>query len=248
MRSFGIHGSFWPGEARDRAGHEGKISGYRSRRPIPDDLFSARAGRRRLHYRGWRNQVPGVIIGPPHIKSLQDVKGQRVGISDYNSFATGRCRFSYVKRDWTERDVEWVRIGPSRKRRWMDCWAEVRSARYRRWMRKPQEARFQHPCHTEGSISRRTPERIIAATGQPLRSAPIWSRTFSKALIRMYWFCRDMPKNFEYLCQLHRRLLNGSAVRRNGREPRGRATRPGGDAVSHRWQSDKKLVEQMFMG
>src|SRR6266508_6513160 len=34
---------------------------------------------------GWRNQRPGVIIGPPHIKSLQDVKGQRVGISDYNS-------------------------------------------------------------------------------------------------------------------------------------------------------------------
>ncbi|PYS47318.1 MAG: hypothetical protein DMG13_28195, partial [Acidobacteria bacterium] len=32
-----------------------------------------------------------------------------------------------------------------------------------------------------------------------------------KALIRSYWFCRDMPKNFEYLCQLHRRLLTTSA-------------------------------------
>jgi len=34
---------------------------------------------------GWRNQVPGVMIGPPHIKSLKDLKGNRVGISDYNS-------------------------------------------------------------------------------------------------------------------------------------------------------------------
>jgi len=36
-------------------------------------------------------------------------------------------------------------------------------------------------------------------------------KSFLKALIRSYWFCRDMPKNFEYLCRLHKRLLVESA-------------------------------------
>src|SRR5881409_2777378 len=53
----GSHGPFWPGEVRDRAGNEGKIGGYRSRRPISHDLFPARARRRRLHHR--RLEKPG---------------------------------------------------------------------------------------------------------------------------------------------------------------------------------------------
>ena len=34
---------------------------------------------------GWRNQHTNVWVGPPHIKSLTDLKGKRVGISDFNS-------------------------------------------------------------------------------------------------------------------------------------------------------------------
>ena len=64
---------------------------------------------------GWRNQRPGVIIGPPHIKSLQDVKGKRVGISDYNSIRHWALQVQLSKAGLDlERDVEWIRIGPSR--------------------------------------------------------------------------------------------------------------------------------------
>ena len=43
------------------------------------------------------------------------------------------------------------------------------------------------------------PERIIAATGRILEERPDLVKSFLKGLIRAYWFCRDMPKNFEYL-------------------------------------------------
>ena len=36
-------------------------------------------------------------------------------------------------------------------------------------------------------------------------------KSFLKGLIRSYWFVRDMPKNFEYLNNLYRRLLIQSA-------------------------------------
>jgi ABC-type nitrate/sulfonate/bicarbonate transport system substrate-binding protein len=66
---------------------------------------------------GWRNQRPGVIIGPPHIKSLQDVKGKRVGISDWNSIRHWALQIQLRKAGLDlEKDVEWIRIGPSRER------------------------------------------------------------------------------------------------------------------------------------
>ncbi len=46
---------------------------------------------------GWRNQHTNVWVGAPHIKSLKDLKGKRVGISDFNSIATGRSRFSCAR-------------------------------------------------------------------------------------------------------------------------------------------------------
>ena len=34
---------------------------------------------------GWRNQHTVAWVGPPHIKSLKELKGKRIGISDFNS-------------------------------------------------------------------------------------------------------------------------------------------------------------------
>ena len=50
------------------------------------------------------------------------------------------------------------------------------------------------------------PERIIAATGRILEERPELVKAFLRAMIRAYWFMRDMPKNFEYLHNLERRL------------------------------------------
>jgi hypothetical protein len=163
---------------------------------------------------GWRNQVPGVLIGPPHIKSLQDVKGKRVGISDYNSIRHWAQQIQLRKAGLDlERDIEWVRIGPSRQRHLdallggkVEC-APLSSADAEDLKKQG----FNILATPKDQYPDGRPERIIAATGRILEERPDLVKKFLKALIRSYWFTRDMPKNFEYLCNLHRRLLASSA-------------------------------------
>ena len=51
-------------------------------------------------------------MAPPHIKSLQDLKGKRVGISDFNSIRHWAIQIQLKKAGLDlERDVEWVRLG-----------------------------------------------------------------------------------------------------------------------------------------
>src|SRR4029434_11359311 len=50
------------------------------------------------------------------------------------------------------------------------------------------------------------PERIIAATGRILEERPDLVKSFLRGMIRSYWFIRDMPKNFEYVNNLEKRL------------------------------------------
>ena len=163
---------------------------------------------------GWRNQVPGVMIGPPHIKSLKDLKGNRVGISDYNSIRHWVQQVQLRKAGLDlERDVEWVRIGPSRQRHLdallggkVEC-APLSSAD----AEDLKQRGFNILATPKDQYPDGRPERIIAATGRILEERPDLVKSFLKGLIRAYWFCRDMPKNFEYLSQLYRRLLTESA-------------------------------------
>jgi hypothetical protein len=184
---------------------------------------------------GWRNQVPGVLIGPPHIKSLKDVKGKRVGISDWNSIRHWAQQVQLRKAGLDlERDVEWIRIGPSRQRHLdaltggkVEC-APISSAD----AEDLKKMGFNILATPKDQYPDGRPERIIAATGRILEERPDLVKSFLKALIRSYWFCRDMPKNFEYLCQLHRRLLTTSA----DPEERERAT----------WRSPRDLEAMPF--
>lgn len=159
---------------------------------------------------GWRNQGTGVIVGAPEITSLQKLKGKRVGISDYNSIRHWALQIQLSKAGLDlERDVEWVRIGPSRERHvnalkngTVECaplstWdaEELRTAGFNLLV-KPAD---QYPAGR--------PERIIAATGRILEERPDLVKSFLRGLIRSYWFVRDMPKNFEYLRRLYKRLL-----------------------------------------
>src|ERR671925_613542 len=63
---------------------------------------------------GWRNQHTAAWVSPPHIKSLQDLKGKRVGISDFNSIRHWGIQVQLAKAGLDiEKDVEWVRNGVS---------------------------------------------------------------------------------------------------------------------------------------
>jgi ABC-type nitrate/sulfonate/bicarbonate transport system substrate-binding protein len=132
---------------------------------------------------GWRNQHTATWMGPPHIKSLTDLKGKRVGISDFNSIRHWGIQIQLRKAGLDiEKDVEWVRCGVSThllvealKTGKIEC-APISSVLV--------DSLKKEGCNVlvvpKDQYPNGRPERIIAATGKYSKSAPIWSRVFSK--------------------------------------------------------------------
>jgi len=158
---------------------------------------------------GWRNQHTNVWVAPPHIKSLADLKGKRVGISDFNSIRHWAIQIQLKKAGLDlERDVEWVRIGVN-SRLHMEAIrnGKVECAPVPPWyaedLKKEGCNALVNPAeqYPDGR-----PERIIAATGRILEERPDLVKSFLKGLVRAYWFMRDMPKNHEYVNNLEKRL------------------------------------------
>src|ERR671925_2306745 len=158
---------------------------------------------------GWRNQHTNVWVGPPHIKSLKDLKGKRVGISDFNSIRHWAIQIQLKKSGLDlERDVEWVRIGvAARLHKEAIRNGKVECAPVPTW---DAEDLKNEGCNALVSPADQypdgRPERIIAATGRILEERPDLVKGFLKGMIRSYWFVRDMPKNYEYIRQLEKRL------------------------------------------
>jgi ABC-type nitrate/sulfonate/bicarbonate transport system substrate-binding protein len=158
---------------------------------------------------GWRNQHTNLWVGPPHIKSLQELKGKRVGISDYNSIRHWAIQIQLKKAGLDlERDVEWVRIGVNSSLH-MEA---IRSGRVECAPVPPWYAEdlLKEGCNVLVSPADQypdgRPERIIAATGRILEERPDMVKAFLKGMIRSYWFVRDMPKNYEYITNLEKRI------------------------------------------
>jgi ABC-type nitrate/sulfonate/bicarbonate transport system substrate-binding protein len=158
---------------------------------------------------GWRNQHTNLWVGPPHVKSLQELKGKRVGISDYNSIRHWAIQIQLKKAGLDlERDVEWVRIGVNSKLH-MDA---IRSGRVECAPVPPWYAEdlLKEGCNVLVSPADQypdgRPERIIAATGRILEEHPDMVKAFLRGMIRSYWFVRDMPKNYEYITNLEKRI------------------------------------------
>ena len=158
---------------------------------------------------GWRNQHTNLWVGPPHIKSLQELKGKRVGISDYNSIRHWAIQIQLKKAGLDlERDVEWVRVGVN-SRLHVDA---IRAGRVECAPVPPWYAEdlIKEGCNVLVSPADQypdgRPERIIAATGRILEEQPDMVKAFLRGMIRSYWFCRDMPKNYEYITNLEKRI------------------------------------------
>lgn len=158
---------------------------------------------------GWRNQHTNLWVGPPHIRSLQELKGKRVGISDFNSIRHWAIQIQLKKAGLDlERDVEWVRVGVNSK-------FHVEAIRNGRVECAPVPPWYAEDLIKEGcnvlvspadQYPNGRPERIIAATGRILEERPDMVRAFLKGMIRSYWFVRDMPKNYEYITNLEKRI------------------------------------------
>jgi len=163
---------------------------------------------------GWRNQHTNVWVSPPHIKSLADLKGKRVGISDFNSIRHWAIQIQLKKAGLDlERDVEWVRIGvAARLHREALRSGKVECAPLPPWYAEDlKKEGFNALVSPADQYPDGRPERIIAATGRILEERPDLVKSFLKGLIRSYWFVRDMPKNYEYIDNLEKRLRFGTS-------------------------------------
>jgi ABC-type nitrate/sulfonate/bicarbonate transport system substrate-binding protein len=163
---------------------------------------------------GWRNQHTNVWVSPPQIKSLADLKGKRVGISDFNSIRHWAIQIQLKKAGLDlERDVEWVRIGvAARLHREALRSGKVECAPLPPWYAEDlKKEGFNALVSPADQYPDGRPERIIAATGRILEERPDLVKSFLKGLIRSYWFVRDMPKNYEYIDNLEKRLRFGTS-------------------------------------
>ena len=162
---------------------------------------------------GWRNQHTNVWVAPPHIKSLEELKGKRVGISDFNSIRHWAIQIQLKKAGLDlERDVEWVRVGVNSR-------LHMEAIRNGKVECAPVPPWYAEDLKKEGCNALVTPadqypngrpERIIAATGRILEDRPELVKSFLKGMIRSYWFVRDLPRNYEYLTNMEKRLRLGS--------------------------------------
>jgi ABC-type nitrate/sulfonate/bicarbonate transport system substrate-binding protein len=162
---------------------------------------------------GWRNQHTHTWMAAPDVKSIADLKGRPIGISDFGSNKHWMISTWLKKYDLDpDTDVEMVRgiFHP----------VHVEALRSGRVAAVPMsnfeaielEAEGFNPILTpQQQYPNGRPERIIAASGRILEEKPEWVKAFLKGMIRVYWMIRDQPKNFEYVYALERRLRYQSA-------------------------------------
>ena len=147
-------------------------------------FLSMVARRGHLHHR--RLAKPAhvdVWVGPPDIQTLKDLKGKRVGISDFNSIRHWGIQVQLRKAGFDiEKDVEWVAAAyPARPFSGAAVDGSLEAAGIQHGTRKPSKRKAAtHWSSRQDTISNGRPERIIAATGRILQERPIWSRAFSK--------------------------------------------------------------------
>ncbi|MGH7845323.1 MAG: ABC transporter substrate-binding protein [Candidatus Binatia bacterium] len=180
----------------------------------PRSVFFQRARGADLYIiAGWRNQHTNVWVGAPHIKSLQDLKGKKIGILDFGSIRQWAMQIQLFKAGVdSEKDVEWVRglsnpiHIPALRSGKVDC------IPVKPWHAEElKKEGFNALVNPADQYPDGRPERVIAATGRVLEERPDLVKSFLKGMIRSYWFMRDMPKNFEYLSNLGKRLHIRSA-------------------------------------
>jgi hypothetical protein len=143
---------------------------------------------------------------------LQDLIGRRVGISDFGSIRHWGIQIQLKKAGLDlVRDIEWVRgmFNPVHLHALRSGKVDCIACKPWEWEELKQEG-----CNAlvkpADQYPNGRPERIIAATGRILEERPDLVKSFLKALIRAYWFVRDMPKNFEYIYNLEKRLRHQS--------------------------------------
>lgn len=163
------------------------------------------------------SQFPMVVIGAKGIKSVAGLKGKRIGVTTGKSgtrvsldATQSRTMLRAAGLD-PDKDVTWVSgtqmhpelgdpVGALRRGE-VDC-VFVREV----VGPKAEEEGFPVLLRFNEFYSDGYPVRVIIAAGAVIRQHPETVTAFLKALIRGYRFLRDMPKNYEYVVDLDKRI------------------------------------------
>lgn len=161
---------------------------------------------------GWRNNRPGSLIARAGIRTLQDLRGKRIGISDIND--NHHLLLSY----WLHQsgvnpnsEVKWVTgFGPEmRLTPLLDGVIDAGLLSYADHIAQLRESGFELVKNFAASYPNGRPDRVIAASSRVLEERREEVKGFLRAILRAYWFMRDR-QNFRYLQNLDRRLRRHS--------------------------------------
>jgi ABC-type nitrate/sulfonate/bicarbonate transport system substrate-binding protein len=161
---------------------------------------------------GWRNNRPGSFMARAGIRTFHDLRGKRVGISDFND--NHHLQLSY----WFHQaginphtEIQWVTgFGPEmRLEPLLSGKFDAGLFSYADHIEKLRQSGFELVKDFSRTYPDGRPDRVIAARARVLEERRDEVKAFLRAILRSYWFVRDR-QNFRYLQNLDRRLRRHS--------------------------------------
>ncbi len=157
---------------------------------------------------GWRNNQPNHVIASKDIRSLEQLKGKRIGVIDLDDILVTALR-PWLKRAGVDpyKDVDWVRGNAPR-----DAGPKLRSGAIDAVFQDPTDAEalraegFSDIFDVASHYPKGRPDRVIVATGKALQEKPDKIKACIKGMIQAYWYIRKQPENFNQCRQVERRL------------------------------------------
>ncbi len=175
---------------------------------------------------GYKSQFHMAVMGAKGLKSVKDLRGKKIGVSTGKSdkrvsldAAQARIMVKSVGLD-PDKDVIWMSgipfhpvlgdpIGQLKKGE-ADA-VFIPDVEVDKYVAEGFPVLFRFKEFYSGGY----PDRVVITTGSIIKQSPVMVTAFLKATIRSYRFLRDMPKNFEYLVDMDKRMR---AVETNPRE------------------------------
>jgi hypothetical protein len=157
---------------------------------------------------GWRNNQANHVMAKREIKSLEDLKGKRIGVIDLDDILVTALR-PWLKRAGVDpyNDVTWVRGNAPH-----DARPRLRAGEIDAAFQDASDAEtlrgegFSDLFDIAAHYPKGRPDRVIVATGKALQEKPEMVKACIKGMIRAYWYMRKQPENFNHCVQVERRL------------------------------------------
>ena len=161
---------------------------------------------------GWRNNRPGSLMARNGVRTVADLRGKRIGISDIND--NHHLLLSYWLQDAgvdPRSDVTWVTgYGPEmRLEPLLKGAIDAGLISYADHIAELQKAGLVLVRNFSSSYPEGRPDRVIAASGRLLEERGDEVKAFLRGILRAYWFVRD-HRYFLYIQNLDRRLRRHS--------------------------------------